>query len=63
MIEMNAKDRVIEAIKSLPDDAKLEDVIDRLFLLLKVQKGLEQADAGETVSQKDARERMSRWLK
>jgi len=63
MIGMNAKERVIEALKELPDDAKLEEVLDRLILLTKVQIGLEQADAGMFVSHEEIRKRLSRWLK
>lgn len=60
---MTAKEQVIEAIRALPDDARLEDVIERLHFMLKVEKGLEQIDAGQTLSQQQVRERMARWLK
>ena len=63
MNDMTAKERVIEALKTLPDDAKPEDVLDRLTVLLKVQIGLEAVEAGKTVSHHEARERLSRWLK
>ena len=59
---MTTKEQVVAAIRALPDDAGLEDVISRLHLLYKIERGLEQADAGELISQADVRARMARWL-
>ena len=44
------KQRIMRAVSELPDDATLDDAIDRLIFLRKVEVGLEQADAGQTVS-------------
>lgn len=57
------KEQVLDAIRALPDTATVEDVIERLYVLLKIEKGLAQADAGDTLSQEEVRERMSKWLK
>ena len=60
---MTSKQEVLKAIEALPDEAGIEDVMDRLYLLYKIQRGIEQADAGQTVTQEEARKRMSRWLR
>jgi len=60
---VTAKDEIKQAIDGLPDDATLEDAIERLYLLYKVQRGLHQLDAGEGISQEQARARMADWLK
>ena len=60
---MNAKQRIIKAVEDLPDNAQVEDALDRLYLLYKVERGLSQADRGELISQDQVRERMARWLK
>ena len=60
---MGTKQQILKAIEELPDDAKVEDALDRLYLLYKVEKGLEQADRGELISQEEARLRMAKWLK
>lgn len=60
---METKQRILKAIEELPDDASVEDAIDRLYLLYKIERGLRQADRGELISQGEARERMARWLK
>ena len=58
MAESSVKERVIEAVRELPDDATVEDAMERLYVLAKIQKGLEQAEAGQTVSHEDAKRRI-----
>jgi len=54
---------MLKVIRELPDDARVEDALDRLYLLYKVEKGLGQADRGELISQEDVHQRMAKWLK
>jgi len=54
---VGTKQQVLKAIQELPDDATVEDALDRLYLLYKVERGLRQADRGELISQEDARRR------
>ncbi len=60
---MQAKQQMLKAIEELPDDANIEDALERLYLLYKVDRGIKQADAGELISQEEARQRMAKWLK
>jgi predicted transcriptional regulator len=46
---MNTKDKAIAVINSLDDDVTLDEVIDRLYLVRKIELGLAQADAGDVV--------------
>ena len=50
-----AKQLLREAVEHLPEDASVEDAMDRLYLLAKVARGLEAADRGEVLSHEDAR--------
>lgn len=52
------KERVIDAVRGLPDDATVEDAMERLYFIAKVEEGARQADAGETVSHEEARRRI-----
>ena len=58
MAEAKAKERVLEAVRELPDDATIEDVMERLYFIAKVEKGLRQAEAGETMSHEEAKRRL-----
>ncbi|MBV9243098.1 MAG: hypothetical protein JO314_13955 [Acidobacteria bacterium] len=57
---MVAKEEMLRAIGELPDDAQIEDAMDRLYFLAKVERGIEQADLGETISQQDLEQRVSK---
>jgi len=60
---MTAKKMIMEAVEDLPDDATIEDAMERLLFLAKVERGLSQADAGKTISHMEVKERMAEWLK
>ena len=60
---MTTKEKVLDAVQALPDDASIEDAMERLFFLAKIEKGLQQADAGQTISHTQVKERMAKWLK
>jgi len=49
MTHANAKQRALDAVATLPEDATFEDAMERLYFLAKVEKGLAQADAGELI--------------
>ena len=50
------KSAIFRAIQDLPDDATVEDAIERLYFLAKVERGLEQSD-GETISHEEIKAR------
>lgn len=50
-------------MEDLPNDAGVEDALDRLYLMYKVEKGLGQADRGELITTDEVRQRLAKWLK
>ena len=58
MTQPTVKQRVLQAIEALPADATIEDAMERLYFLARIQRGLEQADAGDTLSHEEAKERL-----
>lgn len=57
----NVKERVLQVVQELPPDATIADAMEQLYLLYKIEKGLQQAEAGRTVWHEEARERMKKW--
>src|SRR2546425_117373 len=55
-----AKQKVLEAIEKLPADATLEDAIERLVFLAKIERGLVELDAGKGVDHAEAKRRLRR---
>ncbi len=46
---MTTKEKAISLIQSLGDDISLDDVIERLYLLRKIELGIAQADAEDVL--------------
>jgi hypothetical protein len=46
-----------------PMNLIFEEILDRLLLLDKIEIGLKQSNAGNTVSTDEAKESLSKWLK
>jgi len=59
---MTTKDLVIESVKNMPDDAVIEDAMERLLIIAKIERGIEQADAGQTIPHEEVKKRLSKWL-
>jgi hypothetical protein len=51
------KQKIVETVQDLPDDATVEDAIERLYFLAKIERGLEQSEAGDTVSHEEVKKR------
>jgi predicted transcriptional regulator len=60
---MLTKEKVLKTITEMPDTFSVDDLLDRLVLLQKIENGIAQSDAGKTVSTEQAREALSKWLK
>ena len=58
MAEGSAKQRVLEAIQKLPPDATIEDAIERLVFLAKIDRGLAQLDAGKGLSHLEVKQQL-----
>lgn len=57
---MLSKIKVIETVNSLPEWFSIEEMIDRLVLLQKIEIGIEQSKKGEAISNDDAKKRLSK---
>jgi predicted transcriptional regulator len=56
-MSQSAKDLLKQAVDKLPPDATVEEAMERLLLLSKIQQGIAEADAGKTVPHEEVRRR------
>ncbi len=54
------KQDIVRAVQDLPEDATVEDAMERLYFLAKIERGLEQSDVGNTVSHDEIKSRFLR---
>ena len=58
MSAQTTRDRIIEALENLPQDATFDDAIERLVFLAKIEEGLGELDAGQGISHDEAKRRL-----
>lgn len=51
------KQDMVRAVQELPEDATVEDAIERLYFLAKIERGLEQSEAVKTISHDEVKSR------
>ena len=59
---MLTKEKIIESIKNLPDTFSTEDIIDRIILLEKIEKGLDDSKKGRITPEEQLDKKLSKWL-
>jgi predicted transcriptional regulator len=57
------KEQTLARLQELPEDVTMERILYELYFHAKVDRGLEQLERGETVSEEEAFGRLERWLK
>jgi len=56
--QSSTKQRIREVIDKLPPETTVEEAMERLYLLAKIERGIAQADAGQTLSSEEVRARL-----
>ncbi|MBU6391270.1 MAG: hypothetical protein KGJ87_06375 [Planctomycetota bacterium] len=57
------KKKIMNSLRDLPEKTTLEEAMERLYLLAKIEKGIKQADEDQCISHEEAKEKMKKWLK
>ena len=57
------KRAVVKTIEELPEEFTLEEIIERLIVLEKIEKGRADARAGNVFTETEAKQRLGKWLK
>ena len=57
----NTKKKILQAIDELPDKIEIEDAMEKLYFLYKIEKGIKQADSGEKIDHQAVKERLRKW--
>jgi hypothetical protein len=60
---MLTKDIVNKTINTLPDSFTIDELIDQLIFMEKVEEGFQQSEAGEVISNEDVKMIIEKWSK
>ena len=59
---MLTKTKVLNAIKQLPDNFSIDEMVDKMILLEKIEIGLAQSKRGEVISDEILDKEISKWF-
>jgi hypothetical protein len=57
------KDKALEAIKQMPQDFELDELIEKLIVIDKLDEGIRQVEEGHTVYHTDVKKKVEEWKK
>ncbi|MCF6269917.1 MAG: hypothetical protein L3J41_09410 [Melioribacteraceae bacterium] len=60
---MLTKEKIKTTIDSLPDNFTIEDIIEELIVLNKIEQGLNDVKRGKVYTPEEAKKRLNKWLK
>ncbi|MEI7526158.1 MAG: hypothetical protein WCJ95_17570 [Mariniphaga sp.] len=60
---MITKTLIKKSLDNLPENVTVDQVIDQLIFIEKIQKGLDDSESGRTNSKEVAKEKLSKWIK
>jgi len=60
---MLTKEQVMQSLDSLPEKFSAEEVIDKIILLSKIEKAKQQYKEGRTLTTRQVKQRLKKWLK
>jgi len=58
-----AKQNALEVIKNLPDESSYEDIMEKIYFMQKVEKGIQDIKEGKVIPHEEVKKRLTRWLK
>ena len=58
---MPTKEKVNKTINNLPDKVTIDELIDRLIFMEKIEEGLQESEEGKVVSNEDLKVIIDKW--
>ena len=59
---MLTKTKVLKAIKQLPDEFSIDEMVDKMILLEKIEIGLAQSERGQVISEEELDKEIAKWF-
>ena len=60
---MITKTQIIDSLSKLPEDLSIDQVIEHLIFIEKIQKGVEDSENGRIYTNEEAKKKLNKWLK
>ncbi len=60
---MKAKKHFSKTIKSSPDSSPIDELIDQLIFMEKIEEGFQESEQGKVISNEDVKSMIGKWSK
>ncbi|MFZ4543870.1 MAG: hypothetical protein ACOYOA_07460 [Saprospiraceae bacterium] len=60
---MLTKEKVLTSVQSLPEHFSIDDLMEKLIIIEKIETGIEQLSKGQVYSQEEVKEKVQLWRK
>ncbi len=60
---MLSRVNVIKTISRFPENFSIDELVDKMILLEKIEKGIRDADNGNVITEQELDKKISEWLK
>ena len=58
---MLTKEKLNRTLKNLPDSFTIDELIDQIIFMEKVEEGFEQSEKGQVISNEDVKAMIDKW--
>ncbi len=59
---MLTKNKVEQIVKDMPEQFSIDELLDRLILIQKIEEGIKDIDDGNTYTTEQAKKKLEKWL-
>ena len=57
------KPQLLETIQDMPEEFSVDELMERLLILQKIEEGQQQIQAGQFYTEEEAKKKLDKWLK
>ncbi|AQG81373.1 hypothetical protein [Spirosoma montaniterrae] len=60
---MLTKEKLLESIRDFPTEFSIDDLVERLIFVQKVENGIAQGERGEVYTTEELKGKLAKWLR
>jgi hypothetical protein len=60
---MISKEKLLKSLEEMPEKINIDDLLDRILLMQKIEEGLLQSEQGQVTSHDSFKNEMAQWFK
>ena len=60
---MLTKEKLLDSIRDFPAEFSIDDLVERLIFVQKIENGIAQGERGETYTTDQLKDKLAKWLR